>query len=177
MFPNSFKNNQFILIKGVKMFKKEMKTSLSKYFSVLFLITSLVLISAGCEKKAEKPEGESTMKDTTNMAQPENDTTAQYPDLTGTWTGTFESHGATLKITEQNNENFKASLTVQYREPMNKTISGTIESDNKISMKDEEKSRSEATYSASLSEDGKKITGTSTLKINGNKANFTFTKK
>ncbi len=73
------------------MFKKEMKTSLSKYFSVLFLITSLVLISAGCEKKAEKPEGESTMKDTTNMAQPENDTTAQYPDLTGTWTGTFES--------------------------------------------------------------------------------------
>ena len=177
MFPNSFKNNQFILIKGVKMFKKEMKTSLSKYFSVLFLITSLVLISAGCEKKAEKPEGESTMKDTTNMAQPENDTTAQYPDLTGTWTGTFESHGATLKITEQKNENFKASLTVQYREPMNKTISGTIESDNKISMKDEEKSRSEATYSASLSEDGKKITGTSTLKINGNKANFTFTKK
>ena len=183
MFPNSFKNNQFILIKGVKMFNKEMKTSLSKYFSVLFLITSLVLISAGCEKKAEKPEGESTMKDTTNMAQPETDTTAmadtsmQYPDLMGTWTGTFESHGATLKITEQNNENFKASLTVQYREPMNKTISGTIESDNKISMKDVEKSRSEATYSASLSEDGKKITGTSTLKINGNKANFTFTKK
>ncbi len=52
------------------MFKKDIKTSLSKYLSVLILISSIVVLSAGCEKKAEKPEGESTMKDTTNMAKP-----------------------------------------------------------------------------------------------------------
>jgi len=165
------------------MFKKATKASLSKYFYVLFLVTSLVIISAGCEQKTEKPGEEGTMKDTTNMTQPGTDTTAaadttqKYPDITGTWTGTFESHGATLKITDQTDENFKAYLTVQYREPMNKTISGKIESDNKLTMKDEVKSRSESTYTAKVSEDGKKITGTSTLKIDGNKANFTFTKK
>ncbi len=165
------------------MFKKEIKTSLSKYISAIILVFSLVMISSGCEKKTEKPEGENTMKDTTKMVQPGTDTTTaadttkKYPELTGTWTGKFESHNATLKITEQHDENFKAYLTVQYREPMNKTISGTVSSDNKISMKDEVKSRSEANYSASLSEDGTKITGTSTLKLNGNKANFTFTKK
>ena len=44
-------------------------------------------------------------------------------------------------------------------------------------MKDDVKSRNEATYTATLSEDGMKITGISTLKIDGNKANFTFKKK
>ncbi len=165
------------------MFKKATKTSLSKYLSVLFLVTSLIIISAGCEKKTETPEGENTLKDTTNMVQPGTDTTAaadttqKYPDITGTWTGKFEAHNATLKISDQNKENFTAYLTVQYREPMNKTISGNFQSDNKISMKDEVKSRSEATYDATLSDDGKKITGISTLKLDGNKANFTFTKK
>ncbi len=163
------------------MFKKATKTSLSKYLSVLFLVTSLVLISSGCEKKTETPGGENTMTDTTNMAQPDTtamaDTTQKYPDITGTWTGTFESHSATLKITDQNAENFTAYLTVQYREPMKKTIDGNFQNDKKMTMKDEVKSRSEATYDATLSDDGKKITGTSTLKLDGNKANFTFTKK
>ncbi len=163
------------------MFKKATKASLSKYISVLFLVSSLIIISAGCEKKAEKPEGENTMTDTTKMVQPDTtakaDTTKKYPDITGTWTGKFESHSATLKISDQKDENFTAYLTVQYREPMNKAISGNFQADNKISMKDGVKSRSEATYDATLSDDGMKITGTSTLKLNGSKANFTFNKK
>ena len=86
------------------MFNKATKASLSKYLSVLVLVSSLIIISAGCEKKT--PEGESTMKDTTNMVQPDTtamaDTTQKYPDITGTWTGKFESHSATLKISDQN---------------------------------------------------------------------------
>jgi hypothetical protein len=169
------------------MFKSEKKTSFRKYISVSILILSIFVLSAGCEKKAEKPEGTTNSKDTTNMGTSEQtgpdsttmaDTTKQYPDLTGTWTGSFESHGASLKVTNQNNESFKASLSVAYREPMNKTISGTIDlSTNKLTMKDDVKSRNEATYTATLSEDGMKITGISTLKIDGNKANFTFKKK
>ena len=66
------------------MFKKETMATFNKYFSILILITSLVVLSAGCEKKTEKPEGEGTMKDTTNMVQPTDttamtDTTKQYP--------------------------------------------------------------------------------------------------
>ena len=166
------------------MFKKATKTSLSKYFSVLFLIISLITISAGCEKKAEKPEGESTMNDTTNMAQPGTDTTAmadtsmQYPDLTGTWTGKFQSHNATLKISDQQDENFKGNLSIAYREPMNKAISGNLEPEgNKVSMKDEAKSRNEATYTATLSDDGKKLSGTAHFKVDNYDVNFTFTKK
>jgi len=166
------------------MFKKKIKTSLSKYLSVLILISSLVVISAGCQKNAEKPEGETTQKDTTNMVQPSPDTTAaadttkKYPDLTGTWTGKFQSHNATLKISDQKDENFKASLSVAYRDPMNKTISGTINPEtNKVSMSDDVKSRREATYTATLSEDGKKLSGTAHFKVDGNNENFTFTKK
>ncbi len=166
------------------MFKKEIKTSLSKYISVLILISSLVVLSAGCQKNAEKPEGETTKKDTTNMVQPGTDTTAaadttkKYPDLTGTWTGKFENHSATLKITEQHNENFKANLSVSYREPMNKTISGTITREsNKMTMKDDTKSRYDASYNATLSEDMKKISGTAHFKVDGNNESFTFTKK
>jgi len=166
------------------MFKKKIKTSLSKYLSVLIIISSLVVISAGCQKNAEKPEGETTQKDTTNMVQPSPDTTAaadttkKYPDLTGTWTGKFQSHNATLKISDQKDENFKASLSVAYRDPMNKTISGTINPEtNKVSMSDDVKSRREATYTATLSEDGKKLSGTAHFKVDGNNENFTFTKK
>ncbi len=166
------------------MFNMEIKTSLSKYLSVLILISSLVVISAGCQKNAEKPEGETTKTDTTNMVQPGTDTTAaadttkKYPDLTGTWTGKFQSHNATLKISDQKDENFKASLSVAYRDPMNKTISGTINPEtNKVSMSDDVKSRREATYAATLSEDGKKLSGTAHFKVDGNNESFTFTKK
>jgi hypothetical protein len=162
------------------MFKKEIKTSLSKYLSVLILISSIVMLSAGCEKKAEKPAGE-TMKDTTNIAQPQQpatDTTKKYPDLTGTWTGSFQSHGATLKITEQQDGNFKATLSVAYREPMNKTISGTYNPEtNTLTMKDEAKSRLETSYNPKLSDDMKKITGTAHFIVDKNTVNFNFTKK
>ena len=157
----------------------KIQTSLSKYLSVLFLIGSLIVLSAGCEKKAEKPEGDNVSTDTTNMAEPEVDTTkVEYPDLTGTWTGTFESHTATFKVTGQDGSDFSANLTVAYRQPMNKTISGIIDPEtNKITMKDDVKSRTEATYAAELSSDGKTISGTSTLKVRGGTANFTFKKK
>ncbi len=167
------------------MFINSRTTSLGKYFSIITLIFTLMIISAGCQKKAEQPEGEKANKDTTNVMKPgQSDTTAMvdstkmYPDLTGTWTGTFQNHNATLKITDQTKENFKAHLNVAYREPMIKTISGTINSEtNKISMKDDQKSRYEASYMANLSKDMKKLSGTAHFKVDGNDVNFTFTKK
>lgn len=162
-------------------------TSFSKYVSVFVLIFTLLILSAGCQKKAEQPEGEKANKDTSNVMKPEQpkpdttamvDTTKKYPDLTGTWTGTFESHAATFKITEQNKADFKANLSVSYRQPMNKKVSGKIDlSTQKITMNDVEKSRTKSAYSGILSDDGKKISGTSTMKIGGSKAKFTFTKK
>lgn len=164
------------------MFNKRMLTSLSKYLSILFLTGTLVVLTAGCEKKSEKPGGESNTADTASTMQneqtPADTMETEYPDLVGTWTGKFESHAATFKVTGQDGSDFTANLTVAYREPMNKTISGIIDpATNKITMKDDVKSRNESSYSAELTQDGLKITGVSTLKINGNKANFTFTKK
>ncbi len=166
------------------MFKTATKASLSKYLYVLFLVTSLIIISAGCEQKSEKPGEEGTLKDTTNLTQPGTDTTAaadttkKYPDLTGTWTGTYRSHSATLKITDQNEENVKADLTVQYRETMNKTLSGKFNPEtNELSLKDEVKSRDEATYSGKLSDDYSKLSGTARYKVDGKTVNFNFTKK
>lgn len=160
----------------------KIKTFLSKYLSVLILIGSIVVLSAGCEKKTEKPGGENVSTDTTNMAEPEQpevDTTKiEYPDLTGTWTGSFESHTATFKITGQDGSDFNATLNVAYRQPMNKSISGVIDpATNKITMKDDVKSRYEATYTGKLSDDMKKITGTAHFIVDGNNESFTFTKK
>ena len=151
------------------------------------MISIIALISAGCQKKAEQPEGEKANKDTTNMVSPEQpkpdttamaDTTKKYPDLKGTWTGSFQSHGATLKITDQKDNNFKGTLYVSYREPLNKTISGTLKSgSNNFTMKDEVKSRYEASYAAKLSDDMKKITGTAHFKVDNNDVNFSFSRK
>lgn len=162
-------------------------TSFGKLFSIFVLIFSLVILSAGCQKKAEQPEGEKINKDTSHIVTPEQpkadttakvDTTKKYPDLTGTWTGKFENHNSTLKISNQQDGNFTAYLTVSYREPMKKTISGKIKPDSTtISMRDDEKSRYEASYTAKLSNDMKKISGTAHFKVNGNDVSFTFTKK
>ena len=169
------------------MSRKTIKLSFKTYMPFLILLSSLIVFSAGCEKKAEKPEGENAAKDTTNMVASEQsnadttakaDTTKQYPDLTGTWTGTFESHAATLKVTEQNGADFKANLSVAYRQPMNKKVSGKLDlSTKQVTMADAEKSRTESSYSATLSDDGTKISGTSTMKVGGTKSKFTFTKK
>lgn len=165
------------------MFKNLFTTSAGKLFSVIILF-SLVLIISGCQKKTEQPTGE-TKKDTSHVVTPQQpdttakaDTTKKYPDLTGTWTGSFQAHNATLKISDQTGENFKASLNVAYREPMQKTISGTIKPEtNKVNMRDVVKTRYEASYVADLTKDGKQLSGTAHFKVDGKDVNFTFKKK
>ena len=168
------------------MFNKEIITSLGKYIFLLMLTCSLIVLSAGCEKKAEKPEGEKTMKDTTNMAQPEQqnadtttmaENTQKYPDLTGTWTGTFDSRSTTLKITDQTEDTFKGSMTIAYKQPLNKDISGQIKSDTDVTMKDLTHSRFMGNYSAKLSDDGKKLSGTFTMNSDNTTYKFSFSKK
>lgn len=164
------------------MFNKKMLTSLSKYLSVLFLTGALVVITAGCEKKSEKPGGENNSADTAGTMQseqtPADTMETEYPDLIGTWTGTFQSHSATLKITGQDGEIFEANLAVQFRDLVNKTLTGTVDpATHKINMKDKVKTRYEATYSAKLSDDMSKITGTAYYIVDKNTVSFSFTKK
>ncbi len=168
------------------MISKPKSTSFRKYFPFFIILLVIVVLSGGCQKKAEQPSGE-VKKDTTHVvtpAQPKVDTTAKvdttkkYPDLTGTWTGSFQAHSATLKISDQSGENFKAKLSVAYREPMLKTISGIIKPEsNKLTMKDVIKTRYEASYIADLSRDGKQLSGTAHFKIDGKDVNFTFKRK
>jgi hypothetical protein len=168
------------------MFNKKNKASFYNYFPLLLLIFSLVVLSSGCEKKAEKPEGEKTSSDTTSMVGSEKskkdttvmaDTTKMYPDLTGTWTGKFDSRATTFKITEQTKDSFKGHMIISYKKPLDKDISGNINLKMQITMKDLTHSRFMGKYSGTLSSDGKKMSGGFTMNADNSKYNFTFSKK
>ena len=165
---------------------KPKATSFNKYFSIVVLLFAIVLLSGGCQKKAEQPEGEKAKKDTTNMVTPQQseadttamaDTTQKYPDLTGTWKGTFDKRPTTFYITEQTGENFKGNMTIPYKKPLKKEISGSLKSGMQISMKDLTHSRFMGTYSGNISDDGSKISGTFTMNSDNSKYDFTFSKK
>ena len=166
------------------MFIKKYTASSVRHFSILMLIMSLVIISSGCQKKTEQPGNEN--KDTTKVVtptQPNTDTTAQadttkkYPDLTGIWKGTFDKRPTTLSIKEQNGENFKGSMTIPYKQPLNKEVSGKIKTDNQITMKDLVHSRYMGNYIGKISDDGKKISGTFTMNSNNSTKSFEFKKQ
>ena len=169
------------------MLLKSEKTSLSNYYSIFILIFAVLILSAGCQKKAEQPEGEKPSKDTTKMVTPEKpkvdttakaDTTKMYPDLTGKWTGTFDKRSTTFNITEQNGENFKGSMTIAYKQPLNKDISGKIKSGGlQLTMRDLTHSRFMGNYSGKISNDGNKISGTFTMNADKSSYSFTFSKK
>lgn len=159
----------------------------SKSIIPVLLLISL-FVSAGCQKKQEQPQQQTTTQqgDTTKMADTTKkaDTTAkaekkaEVPDLKGTWSGKFDQRATTLKITEQNGNDFKGNITINYREVINQQVSGTIDpTTKKVSMKDLLHSRFQGKYSGKVSDDMKKLSGTFTMDLDGSKFNFNLSKK
>ena len=154
----------------------------AKIFITVF--TAFVLFFVGC-KKEEQPQPIEQPVQTEQPATPPApvDTVAAepevvFPDVTGTWTGTFDSRPTTLKIASQEGDEFKGSITINYREVINQQVSGKINPETgAVSMKDLLHSRYAGTYSAKLSEDGKKLSGTFTETVDKRKATFTLKKK
>lgn len=163
------------------------KTSYSFLGLLLLLTVSTFSFFAGCEKKeAPKQEEQAaesvkTPVDTTTqpaVEQPKVEEKKAVLDLKGTYTGTFDSRATTLKITEQTETEFSGSVTINYREAINQKISGKLDQEKMtVTMKDMLHSRFAGTYSAKLSEDGKKLSGTFTQTVDKTKFPFSLNKK
>ena len=184
----------------MSVFRKKEDSSISsanefKFRIILMLLISAVLFFAGCQSKKEeaKPPEEKTTQGETNKTQtpadmqsdkeqpvlkPSAEVETKIPDITGTWTGKFDSRATTLKITSQDSTSFKGKITIHYREVINQEVKGTFNPEKMtVSMSDQLHSRYMGKYAAKLSSDMKNLTGTFTMNIDKKKMNFNLTKK
>lgn len=155
--------------------------------TAIFLTASFLI--SGCQKKQEQPQQQTTTRtdttagkaaDTTKAADTANKAAnkANVPDLQGTWRGQFDNRATTLKINQVDGNNFKGSITINYRQVINQQVSGTIDpATKKVTMKDLLHSRFQGKYSGKLSDDMKKLSGTFTMNLDGTKFNFSLAKK
>ena len=155
-----------------------------KIMSFLAFFLVLVVLITSCEKKTVKPaeQKEETTQTPSQSEEPadnmqEMQKEEPMPDLTGKWTGTFDQRAATLNIKEQSENKFSGSLTVAYRNPLIKAVSGELNMDDmKFTMMDTEHSRYKGKYSGTYSSDGK-MKGTFTMDLDGKNYSFSLTKR
>lgn len=161
-------------------------TLFKQLFTVLIIITVIAFI--GCEKKTEQQQdgvkSENVSPDTISsvstpeVGEPVVEETVTIPDITGTWTGTFDKRATTLKITEQTDSSFSGKITINYREVINQEIKGSVSPTKmKMSMKDQLHSRYQGKYNGKLSKDGKNFSGTFTMDLDGKQFSFNLNKK
>ncbi len=140
---------------------------------IFTLIFAAIIFYAGCQSKKEEaksPEEKTTQVDTQTVKnqpvlKPAAKEETKIPDITGTWTGKFDSKVTTLKITTQDSTLFKGKITIHYREAVNQEVKGTFSPDKlTLNMSDQIRERYMGKYSANLSTDLKKLTGTFTMK-------------
>jgi hypothetical protein len=161
------------------------KEILIKWLSVVILIISTITY-LGCEQKNEKadqPENDKGMSDTTSSSQDEpNDATVEtkitFPDLKGTWTGTFDGRSSVLNILEQTDSNFSGKITINYRQVTNQEVKGTLNPTTyEFTMTDQLHSRYQGKYKGELSSNNQNFSGTFTLDNDGTKYSFNLKKK
>lgn len=162
---------------------------INKIYSITMFLTALTfLFVIGCEKKTETNPEE---KVETTIEKPVVETPVEkvdsvkpeapkivIPDMLGTWSGTFDSRACTLKITKQDSTAFSGSITINYREVVNQSVSGSINVEkNTVSMRDLIHSRYQGTYSGKLSADLKNLSGTFTITVDKKNLSFNLNKK
>lgn len=154
---------------------------LRNIFSVTrpILLIACILFIIGCQKKEEKVIQQTP---TTQTAPTAIDTTKKtadvIADIKGKYSGTFDKRATVLNIKEQDGNKFKGSITINYREVINQQVSGDFDPKTlKFTMTDLLHSRFQGKYNGKFSEDKAKMSGTFTMKLDGSKFNFNFTKK
>ncbi|MGA9292609.1 MAG: hypothetical protein WBV81_08445 [Ignavibacteriaceae bacterium] len=151
-------------------------------FSLVFILFISLFLITGCGKKEENGEvkkpsaNEPAAVDTANKAtEAPKDT---IPDITGNWKGTFDQRSATMSVIKQTGKDFSAIMTINYRQPLTKTVNGTIDPENKtVSMEDLNASRFAGQYNGQLLDDGKLIKGNFIMKADGKSYGFNFKMK
>ena len=168
------------------------KSFVKKYFAVLLLLTAIVL--SGCESKTEKTEQQKeSVKDVKTEkiisekqkkavdkeeTKPVEKIKKMTPDIKGTYWGVFDKRQTVLDITEQKDSSFSGKITINYKQVINQEVKGSFSpATNKISMKDQLHSRYQGKYKGTLSKDGKNISGTFTMDLDGKQFSFNLNKK
>ena len=165
------------------------RTLLMQLFVVLAILTSTVYL--GCEAKAGKTDEskdaainkEATSETTSNNSetkteQPGVKMEKTTPGITGKWTGTFDKRATVLTITEQLDSSFSGIISISYRDVINQEVKGSFSPvTNTIAMKDQLHSRYQGKYKGTLSQDGKNISGTFTMDLDGKQFSFNLIKQ
>lgn len=150
-----------------------------KILPFLLLILFSTLILTGCKQKTETPQEKAPVTGDTSSARTMSPSDSMKQEvkqgpisLTGKWTGIFDQRPASFNITDQNDTQFSGTLTISYRDPLTKAVSGKYDMQTmKFTMNDTEHGRFMGSYSGKISEDGK-MQGTFTL--NSDKSNYSF---
>jgi hypothetical protein len=144
---------------------------------ILLLAAVMIIFSIGCgERKTgdDKPEQTNGEADTTAIEEE----VVKVPDITGTWTGSFDRRATTLKITEQDSSTFKGNITINYRDVINQQVSGKIDLEkNTFTMNDLLHHRFAGSYVGSISEEYATMEGTFTGKTDNRKVQFNLKRK
>ena len=152
------------------------------FIGVIFILFVSLFLITGCGKKEEsgevqKPDtvSSSAVDTVNNMTAVPKDT---IPDITGNWAGTFDQRSATMSVIKQTGKDFSGIIKINYRQPLTKTVNGTIDNENKtINMEDLDASRFSGKYNGQLLDNGKQIKGDFILKTNGKSYGFNFKMK
>lgn len=97
--------------------------------------------------------------------------------LIGTWSGKFDQRKTTLKVTEQNGNDFEGKITINYRDVINQEVKGTLNPENMtITMKDQLHSRFSGKYYGKLNNEKTTYSGQFTMKLDGKKFDFNLKK-
>lgn len=96
----------------------------------------------------------------------------------GTWSGKFDIRTATMIITKQEGNDFEGKVTINLRTVINQDVKGSFDPEtNKVTIKDQLRSKFKGVYSGTLSEDGTTISGNFKTNLDNKNYNFSFSKK
>lgn len=165
-----------------------MKNDIMFKWTIVVLIIFVAISYIGCEQKndrAEQPDNAKVTADTTTTvvkSEEPKDTVVEakiiFPDMLGTWSGTFDSRSSTLKITEQADSSFTGKITINYRQVTNQEIKGILNPrTGEITMTDQLHSRYQGKYKGVLSTNNNNFSGTFTMDNDGTKYSFNLNKK
>ncbi len=146
-------------------------------FGLIFILFISLFLITGCGKKEENGDVQkpTTVDTAKKISDAPKDT---IPDITGNWTGTFDQRSATMSVIKQTGKDFSAIITINYRQPLTKTVNGTMDTENKtINMEDLNASRFSGKYNGQLLDNGKQIKGNFIMKTNGKSYGFNFKMK
>lgn len=167
--------------------------------SSLIVIAALLLISCDKTKETMDDAAKKTSEVTKDAVEKVGETTEKVVDsvatnlektaekvenviaekpLVGVWQGKLDSRLTILTITSQEGNEVSGKITINYRNPINQEIKGTLNPDTKaLTMADQIHSRFKGKYSGKISADGKTYSGTFTTLVDKNSVSFNLVKK